>query len=179
MESSLRIEAIWEAQASHLYFFILKRVHDVTIAQDVVQNTFLKAHGSLGTVHKPVKIKAWLFQIARNELANYYRDPNTNISNTELAPIADVSAKDDFCCFERFIEELPDKYQKVIKLVYLEGKTNSEAANTLNLSLANIKARIRRAKGILKQRFQDCCSYKTNESDQLVGEPDCAVCYAI
>lgn len=46
----------------------------------------------------------------------------------------------------------------------------------LGISLPNVKARIRRAKNILKDRFTNCCKYIRNEQDQLAGEPDCAIC---
>lgn len=175
----LTTKALWIAHGSSLYFFILKRVHHATVAQDILQNIFLKVHEHLDRLQNPTKAKSWVFQIARNELANHYRGLTPNFSTIRESEHFEDFAKDGFCCFERFLEELPNNYRKVVKLVYLEGKTNVEAADRLGLSLANVKARIRRAKNMLKQRFQECCLYEMDKSGKLVGEPDCMVCNII
>ncbi|MEM7486070.1 MAG: sigma-70 family RNA polymerase sigma factor [Bacteroidota bacterium] len=175
----LTTEALWRVHGTSLYFFILKRVKDATIAEDVLQNTFLKVHRHLDKLQDSSRAKAWVFQIARNELANYHKGNTVTVPINESAELESLSFTDDLCCFERFLEELPDNYQKVIELVYLEGKTNAQASEELNLSLANIKARIRRAKKILKQRFQECCHFTLNESGKLVGSSHCTTCNVI
>ena len=175
----LTTKALWTLYGSSLYLFILKRVRHPALAQDVLQDTFLKVHRHLDKLKDPSKAKAWMFQIARNQLANHFQALSPSVALSESEPSEDLFSKDDFCCFERFLEQLPGSYQVVIKLVYLEGKKNSEAANELGLSLANVKARIRRAKNILKQNFQECCLYTVNKSGKLVGEPYCEVCNAV
>jgi len=147
--------------------------------KDIVQNTFIKVHKHLYTLKDSKKVKSWLFQIARNELANYYKINAPYTSEKKSEYIQNFYTDTDFCCFERFLEELPESYKKVVKLVYLEGKTNSDAANELQLSLANVKAQIRRSKSFLKQRFQECCNYDINKSGKLIGKPDCVFCYSI
>ena len=149
------------------------------VAEDVLQNTFLKIHEHLEQLKDPSKAKPWAFQITRNELANYYKGNGTTVTMNPSGDLEEVPLTDDFCCFERFLEELPENYQKVVQLVYLEGKTNAEVATELGLSLANIKARVRRAKKILKRRFQECCHFKLNSTGKLVGESQCIVCNTI
>ena len=172
-------EAIWNIHAPSLYFFVLKRVQDALVAEDIVQNTFLKVHEHLPSLRDSSKARAWVFQIARNELSKHYKNTSEVFSEGESEKLETLTIKDEFCCFERFLDELPDDYQKVVKLVYLEGKTNAEAAEELNLSLANVRARIRRAKDNLKQRFQDCCNFAVNKSGKLVGSANCTVCNPI
>lgn len=172
----LTTESVWKNFGSSLYLFILKRTHDVVLAQDVLQITFLKVHENLHKLKEPAKVKAWVFQIARNELANQYRRPHVIDSVDKLEKSIGLSPNNDFCCFDNFIKELPDSYRTVVELTYIKGKSNAEVAAGLKLTLPNVKARIRRAKEILKKRFQQCCQYSINESGKLVGEPDCAVC---
>ena len=173
---NLNTERIWSAYGTALYFFILKRVRDAVAAQDVLQNTFVKIHLHLEGLKDPGKARSWAFQIARNELADHFKGRADTVLLKDLELSEGFVGKDDFCCFERFLKELPENYRAVVHLVYLEGKTNLEAADQLGLSLPNVKARIRSAKKILKQRFQECCLYRINKSGKLVGEPNCAVC---
>ncbi|MEM9077317.1 MAG: sigma-70 family RNA polymerase sigma factor [Bacteroidota bacterium] len=172
-------EAIWNIQGPSLYFFILKRVQDVSVAEDILQNTFIQVHEHLHTLKNSAKAKPWVFQIARNELAKHFRKSTVTISDSESVDMEDTILTNEFCCFERFIDELPKDYQKVVELVYLEGKTNEEVSKQLNLSLANVKARIRRAKNTLKKRFQECCNFKLSESGKLEGSVNCIVCDSI
>ena len=105
-------ERLWQEQGTALYFFILKRTNDTVVAEDVLQNTFLKIHEHLHGLKDASKAKAWSFQIARNELANYYKG-NSNMVNTNLSDnLEELPLMDDLCCFERFMEELPGSYKK-------------------------------------------------------------------
>ncbi len=176
MNQNLKTNELWAEHGSSLYFFILKRTRNTAATEDILQNTFLKVHERLDTLKDPAKAKVWIFQIGRNETANYFQANSNPTALLEDTPTEDTPVKQDFCCFERFIDELPDHFQKAIRLVYVEGKTNAEAATQLGLSLANVKAQLRRSKTILKKRFQECCAYEINEAGKLVGEPDCDVC---
>ena len=82
----------------------------------------------------------------------------------------------EVCCFDKFIEDLPIKYKETIELVYLNGKKQSEAAKILEISLANVKARIRRAKKMLQEKFHTCCKFEFDKNGNLVGESDCPTC---
>ena len=67
-------------------------------------------------------------------------------------------------------------YREVIELVYIKGHKQKDAAKELDISLINTKARIRRAKELLKKKFQDCCKYELDKTGKLTGEPDCSIC---
>lgn len=81
-----------------------------------------------------------------------------------------------YCCFDNFINELPLIYKEPIELVYIKGKKQQQVAEILDISLANVKARIRRAKGILKKNFSECCKYEFDKNGSLIGEADCSKC---
>jgi RNA polymerase sigma-70 factor (ECF subfamily) len=80
------------------------------------------------------------------------------------------------CCFNKFINELPDKYKQVIELVYFKGEKQKVAAAALEFSLENVKARIKRAKDMLRKSLADCCKYQFDKRGNLTGEPNCGVC---
>ena len=67
-------------------------------------------------------------------------------------------------------------YREVIELVYIKGHKQKDVAVALDISLENTKARIRRAKDMLKHKFKECCKYELDEKGKLTGEPNCSTC---
>lgn len=176
---------LYDQYHEEIYFFLLKRVNNESIAKDILQNTFLKAYENFHQLKQKSKTRAWLFRIARNEMINYYnresdyvlRLPNSGKMVSENK--SDFCCSEEFCCFDNFINELPEIYKEVIELVYKTGKKQWEAAEILKVSLPTVKARIKRAKSILTKRFKECCHYEVDEKGKLHGEPDCIRCNAL
>jgi RNA polymerase sigma-70 factor, ECF subfamily len=169
-------QKIWEDHKDELYFFILKRVKEPGAAGDILQNTFLKIHKNLDRLKEPAKTRAWVFSIARNEIANFFNKESIYTGKIDSNDDPGIDTYEEICCFERFINELPEIYKKAIDLVYIQGKKQQEAADKLEVSLANLKARIRRAKDLLKKNFNECCKYELDKNGDLVGEANCAKC---
>ncbi|PWJ58065.1 RNA polymerase sigma-70 factor (ECF subfamily) [Dyadobacter jejuensis] len=166
---------IWQQYHSELYSFVLQKVKHPDTAQDILQTSFIKIHQKIGQLKDPEKLKSWIFQIVRNEVYDHFKTRQPDIitdnvptpSNDDVVPI---------CCLDRFINQLPELYQAPMQLVYQEGKSQAEAAQIIDISLANLKARIRRAKAILIDQFTVCCKFEMNKDGKLIGEPDCAIC---
>ncbi|MEM9896191.1 MAG: sigma-70 family RNA polymerase sigma factor [Bacteroidota bacterium] len=170
-------ELLYKKYGQELYFFILKRVRDKHLSNDILQNVFLKVHQRIDQLKDQHKAKAWAFQICRNEIFDFFKNKTVYVKKEQVEAVQEKNVDvENFCCFDRFIEELPGSYKKVIDLTFIEGRKQQEVASQLDMSLANVKARIRRAKEILKEKFSQCCQYQENEKGQLVGTPDCATC---
>lgn len=172
----METQAIYNSFNEELYFFILKKVKSKSSANDIFQNTFLKIHDNLSTLKDENKAKSWIFQIARNEIVNYIKKESIYVEQRGSIVEESFSKYQDVCCFDKFINELPKIYKETVELVYIEGKKQKEVASTLNISLENVKARIKRAKSILAKRFNECCKYKFNDNGQLIGESNCSTC---
>ncbi|MEM0517358.1 sigma-70 family RNA polymerase sigma factor [Aequorivita flava] len=172
----METEKIWREFHEELYFFILKKVKNETSTSDIFQNTFLKVHKNLKQIQEEEKVKAWVFQIARNEIANYFKNESKYVAPVKERETIFSDKKDDYCCFDKFINDLPTIYKESVELVYIKGKKQDEAAKILAISLANLKARIRRSKDILKEKFSQCCKYEFDKNGDLVGEADCSNC---
>lgn len=172
----MNTKKIWTDYNDELYFFILKKVKNKSAAHDIVQNTFLKIHKNLHSVRDEKKIKSWVFQIARNEIANYFNEESVYVEKFDTDLNTSLQKYQEVCCFDRFINDLPEIYREVIELVYITGLKQKNAAELMGISLENLKARLRRAKGILKKNFNTCCKYEFNEEGDLVGESNCTVC---
>ncbi len=172
----MQTQKIWESFNEELYFFILKKVKDRDVTNDVFQNTFLKIHKNISKLKKEEKAKAWVFQIARNEIINHFNKESVYSNNLDTNKETLLQKYEYVCCFDKFIDELPKIYKQVIELIYIKGKKQKDTAEELNISLENVKARVKRAKEILKQRFNECCKYEFNKQGKLFGESNCSVC---
>ncbi|MEM6700228.1 MAG: sigma-70 family RNA polymerase sigma factor [Bacteroidota bacterium] len=172
----MKVNQIWDIYKDEVYFFILKQLKNKDAAEEVLQNSFLKVCLYLNSLKEQKKLRAWIFQIARNEIINYFNQSSKQ-SKTELPKLEEEQEiDDDICCLDRFVEQLPETYRATIELLYFQGKKQHEVAETLDISLANVKARVRRGKAMLKQNLQECCQYELNKYGDLVGESDCAHC---
>ena len=172
----MHTQEVYQTYGDRLYFFILKKVKDKEVANDILQNSFVKIHTNLPKLKDETKVRAWTFQIARNELANYYGKENQYVDQKDSSIESNEAYVKDCCCFDRFLEQLAPSYRDVIEQVYIKGMTQEQAAIALGLSLANVKARIRKSKALLKEQFMSCCNYTLNAKGKLVGEVDCAHC---
>ena len=85
----METQKIWKQFNDALYFFILKKVKNENAANDIFQNTFLKIHNNLHQLKEEEKAKAWVFQIARNEIANHFKEESKYIAPVE--EIAEVN----------------------------------------------------------------------------------------
>lgn len=173
----MKTEEIWDRYGQELYFFVLKNVKDKEVANDVFQNSFLKIHDKIAQLQSEEKARSWVFQIGRNEIANYYNKEQSYYKLAEQIRQYTPVEYDHVCCFDRFIDDLSENYKAVIELIYVEGKKQDEVADILDISLANVKARVRRAKEVLKCQFQACCKFELTVEGKLKGTDDCPSCH--
>lgn len=172
----METQEIWNNFNNEIYFFILKKVKNESAANDIFQNTFLKIHNNLSKLKKEEKIKAWVFQITRNEIINHFNKESIYLDNSDTKEESLTQELQFVCCFDKLINELPTPYKEVIELAYIKGYKQKDVAKELGISLENTKARIRRAKDMLKVKFKECCKYELDKKGNLIGEPDCAKC---
>lgn len=172
----METQTIWNNFNDELYFFILKKVKNQEATKDIFQNTFLKIHKNLSKLKKEEKVKAWIFQIARNEIVNYFNKESIYVGVLEIETENSIQEYQEICCFDKFINDLPEIYKQVIELIYIEGQKQKDISKKLEISLESVKGRIKRAKDILKKNFNECCKYELDKNGKLIGESNCAIC---
>lgn len=157
------LESLWDV----VFAYVLKRIKHESDAEDITITTFTKALTKLKLYNQDFDFKTWVISIAHNTLIDHVRKrPETNISmdNDELfleiaqsspTPEEEIILQQDNEKLLNHINLLSNKYRNILILRYQEHKTLKEIAAETNLSLANVKVRIMRAKKLLNQSLNE------------------------
>jgi RNA polymerase sigma-70 factor (ECF subfamily) len=179
-------EAVWTHLSSDLRRFIRRRVSDDHAADDLLQETFVRVHRSIGTLHEADRLAAWVYQIARNVVHDHHRR-----AANETVPLADADPVDDAAdrlsqgrcggCdwLDEMIGALPDGYRQAVQLAEVEGLSQQTVADRLGLSLSGAKSRIQRGRVMLKGVLDSCCRFEFDGRGNLMDyepRPDWKVC---
>jgi RNA polymerase sigma-70 factor, ECF subfamily len=172
---------LWDSFAGPLRAFVAKRIPPTADVDDVVQDVFVRIQEQLPHLRDADRIDAWIFQIARNVVANVFRTRSRrdarNVSEDE-APELLAAADDDereavqalASCLTRMIDQLPEPYRTAIELTEIAGLTQAEAAERLDISLSGMKSRVQRGRARLEGIIRSTCRV---ELDVRGGVTEC------
>jgi RNA polymerase sigma-70 factor (ECF subfamily) len=73
MTTKSTTDAIWLHLSSDLRRFIRRRISDDHVADDLLQETFMRVHRNIGTLQETERLTAWVYQIARNVVHDHHR----------------------------------------------------------------------------------------------------------
>lgn len=173
-------EHIWNKFKEDLLGFIKARVNNKDIAEDLLQEVFVKIHSKANTLSEGDKLAAWVYQITRNTITDYYRKTDRHVfkDSVEVNFPEDITYlnKDLLLCLKPFIEELPEKYRDALLQTSFEDKSQKEYAEENGLSYSAAKSRIQRARVLLKQVFVACCPIKSDRYGNItdIGKGNCS-----
>ncbi|OSY87242.1 RNA polymerase sigma-70 factor [Tenacibaculum holothuriorum] len=173
---------VWTKYADDIKYFILSKVKDKDVTEDLLQDTFIKVHTKLHTLKDITKLKPWIFTIARNSIMDYFKSTNQTfeLANFETETKIEEYKHTEKDCLRGILESLPKKYRDPLFLSDIKGLKQQEVAQQLNQSLPTTKSQIQRARKLIAKGFMDCCGFVLNEQGKLVGEiqdkDDCKVC---
>ena len=169
---------LWREYSNQLRQFLLSRVDSREDVDDLLQEILIKTYRHLNTIEQPDKLPAWLFQVARNMLIDYYRKARVDTvpyGLVEKVMLADGEPEQDeqvrqelTACIRPFISQLPEIYREAIESVDLQGASQKELAMELGLSHSAVKSRVQRGRRLLKAMFQECCRYELDARGYLV-----------
>lgn len=174
---------IWDSYSEDIKRFILSKTNDNSVADDILQDTFIKVHTKLHTLKDDDKIKSWLFAVARYTLMDYFkaRKVKTEFEDFDVEDTSETYQHTEKDCLKGILVNLPKKYREPIFLADIMGLKQKEVAQRLHLPLPTLKSQIQRGRQKIAQGFMDCCGYEMNEQGYLVGElqdkEDCKICY--
>jgi len=140
--------------------YIAKRVREPSAVDDILQDVFVKAYTNLHSVKSHGRLTSWLYRIAANAIADYYRGqrPSEEIPDELPSPepepdyIAELAS-----CLKPLIADLPEIYRLPLVLSEIDGLTQREVAVRLGLSLSGAKSRVQRGREKLRRRVYECC----------------------
>lgn len=134
---------------------------DAALAEDAVQETFLKAYRALDRFRGDAEEKTWLLRIAINTCRDlrrsaWFRHVDRNVTLDVLGEPADPAQEwsqwDD--TLTRAVMELKPKYREAVLLCCYQGLTGQEAANVLKISRAAVMNRLKQAKATLRRELE-------------------------
>lgn len=165
---------LWREYRFALSRFVLARIDDPAIAEDIVQDVLVKVYKQLSTLKDPGKILPWMYRIAKNTIVDHYRRyrPTEDIDAvvvTERYYADDHAEKALAQCLLPWIGQLPVKYQQAVKMSELDGMTQKEVARRLGLSWSGAKSRIQRGRSLLKKRFVACCRMELDRRGSILN----------
>lgn len=139
----------------NLRAFAMSLCGDPTRADDLVQETLLKAWGHLASFQEGTNLKAWLFTILRNLYFSEHRKRRREVEDADGHYSAQISvppnqlAHLDLQDFRAALQKLPNDQREALILVGAEGFSYGEAADISGCAVGTIKSRVNRARSRL------------------------------
>lgn len=149
-----RFAALMHAHQGHIRAFLCRLCKNTALADDLAQETFLRAYKRMDQIQDVGAEKAWLFQIAYRIFLDYIRKEKRrqNIDDQRIQPEAVTPEAPHGLQLDitRAMNALPDDQRAAILLCFSYGLSHSEAAKALGQPLGTVKSHISRGKKTLR-----------------------------
>jgi RNA polymerase sigma-70 factor, ECF subfamily len=170
-----------EQLRSAIRAFVLGKVKDPTLADDVTQETLIRLHKKADSLRDTDRLHAWVFQIARNAIADHFRaakptdpfdeqlhaQPATTPSETPTAE--EETLQQDLAAYVRsVVNDLPDIYRQALQLTEFQGMSQVDLARQLGLSTSAAKSRVQRARAMVRDQIERCCHWETDRYGKVL-----------
>ena len=148
--------------ADSLFNLAYRMTQNSQDAQDLVQETSLRALRYFGKFKKGTNFRAWIMTIMRNVFNNQYRktakEPHKVALDkvTGFVPVADVSGADEEIFSEKmkvYISELPEELRTTLTLFYVDGFAYKDIASIMDVPIGTVMSRLYTARQMLKKKL--------------------------
>jgi RNA polymerase sigma-70 factor (ECF subfamily) len=163
---SSQFALLWQKYNKQIFANVLKLVRNIDDADDIVQDTFLKAFNALHSYNQTFPFPAWLYKIASNTCIDYFRRKRIrpisieNINREggdiyDIIPDKSIPIDDNIINNEtkeellKAVEKLPLRYKQCIQLRHFEELSYEEISLKMNLPLGTVKITLFRARKML------------------------------
>ena len=159
MTKQVRYEALVKALHGDLYRYAYWLCHEKQVAEDLVQETFLRAWRALDSLKDEKAAKSWLITILRRENARRFERKRFDMSEYEEASITDTQSVTTEQQLENHwlrekISQLPPEYSEPLVLQVLGGFSGEDIATMLDLNKNTVMTRLFRARNKLKEALE-------------------------
>ena len=160
-----------------LYSAALRMTRNASDAEDLVQETYLKAYRGFGGYKEGTNLKAWMYRILTNTFINSYRAKKRRPDETELDEVEDLylyrrlggleavtagrSAEDELMDWftddevKDAIEHLPENFRLAVLLADVEGFAYKEIAEILDIPIGTVMSRLHRGRKALQKELYE------------------------
>ena len=149
--------------------FLRRRVGDETLAEDLLQQSLIRAVQSHHSVRNDESVVAWFYKMIHHTLIDYYRSKGAEARRNEAflqeltlsgddkePPLDEVKAT--VCtCLQRLLPKLPSNYAALIRRIDLEDESPKCVAEELKISQNNLTVRLHRARQALRASLEQSC----------------------
>ncbi len=160
-----------------LYNYAVRMTGDPEDANDLVQETYMKAYRFFDSFEKGTNCKAWLFRILKNSYINRYRKESKEPDKVDYDDIKEFyhtvkhSSLDSNDMQEKWygellddeisraLDSLPEDFREVVQLCDIEGFTYEEIANMVDCPIGTVRSRLHRGRKILREKLLDYARY--------------------
>ncbi len=161
--SASPVETLYKEFALRLNGFVLRRVNNKELAEDIVQDVFVRLVAT--DVDAIENVSGWLHRVARNAIIDRRRSAKRHELPTDEVP-EPVALEDDdeaiwgeiVACLQPFLDGLNAEHRSALEMTDLGALTQAEAAEQAGISLAGMKSRVQRARRQLLVDLQECCA---------------------
>jgi RNA polymerase sigma-70 factor, ECF subfamily len=185
-------ESLYSEHLASVHRFVLQFVRDPGVADELAQDTFLKAFQAEPTYRGDGPQRVWLMRIARNLSLDYLRSPRartaalpsletveakgteperyafTIAGREEPLSVEEQARQSEMAeCVEEFVGNLPETLRTPLILHDVEELTSGQIAEVLGVSLEAAKMRLHRARGKLRDMMEERCELFRDERDVL------------
>jgi RNA polymerase sigma-70 factor (ECF subfamily) len=159
-------------QIDALYNFAFHLTYNEDDANDLVQETYMKAFRFIDSYHEGTNAKAWLFKILKNAFINHYRKASNRPSKVDYEEIITFQNADNDSNFTSYmdlreemfqgmmgdevtnaINSLPVDFRTVILLCDIEGFKYEEISKIIDIPIGTVRSRLHRARNMLKEKL--------------------------
>jgi RNA polymerase sigma-70 factor (ECF subfamily) len=156
----IRYEALVRALHGDLFRYAYWLVHDKHVAEDLVQETFLRAWRALDSLKDEKAAKSWLITILRRENARRFERKRFEMSEYDETSVVDNASISNEQEMENHllrekIANLPEEYREPLVLQIIGGFTGEEIGEMLDLNKNTVMTRLFRARNQLKDALED------------------------
>lgn len=178
-------DADLERYRAALTGYIRYLIRDAGEAEDLAQETFIRAHRRRDTLRDPAALESWLYQIATHISIDRMRqraktaerrvdEPVEELAIADSAhpsPLTVLQQEEMSACVQRYVARLPDGYKAVLLLHDADGLAAADIAGLLQLPLTTVKMRLRRARQKLQAALHDGCAFERDDRGVFICEP--------
>ena len=177
---------------SSLYSAALRMTRNAADAEDLVQETYLRAYRGFGSFEEGTNLRAWLYRILTNAFINRYRAKQRRPDERNLEDVEDLflyrrlgaleqamasrSAEDELMDWftddevKDALEALPEQFRIAVYLADVEGFSYKEIAEILDIPIGTVMSRLHRGRKALQKRLFDYAV--THGLADPIGDPD-------